>query len=162
MPYLDCLICSPRKKESSPIIDISNSPCIAFTNSSHNLSLEELKIMSSTYIWTKITTESDFLMKRVLSIFPLSYWWDKRKQLNLSYHCLGAYLRPYKAFFNLYTRLGCRWSSNRGGCDTQISSFTIPFRKALFTSIWNNLNPFIQQNASKWCKPSQQGDTQGC
>jgi hypothetical protein len=46
-----------------------------------------------------------------------------------------------------------RWGyfslSNPGGCLTYTFSSNTPFKKALFTSIWYNLNPLATEKASK-------------
>jgi hypothetical protein len=56
----------------------------------------------------------------------------------------------------LYIRWGYFSLSNPGGCFTYTTSSKTPFRKALLTFIWYNLNPLATEKArrilitSKW------------
>ena len=94
IPSFSCLIWSPRKKLSSPIMLISNSLCMQLENSSQRETLVAQKMMSSTYICTKSMSLSLVFMKRVVSIFPILKPFFKRNLLNLSYHALGACFKP--------------------------------------------------------------------
>jgi hypothetical protein len=76
---------------------------------------------------------------------PLS----NRNPLNLPYQALGACFNPYNTFLNLYTRWGYFSLSNPGGCLTYTSSSNTPFKKALFTSIWCNVNPLATEKARR-------------
>jgi hypothetical protein len=62
---------------------------------------------------------------------------------------LGVCFNPYNAFLNLYTRWGCFSLSNPSGCLTYTSSSNTPFKKALFTSIWYNLNTLATEKAKR-------------
>jgi hypothetical protein len=69
----------------------------------------------------------------------------KQEPPHLPYQALGSCFNPYNAFLNLYTRWGYFSLSNPGGYLTYISSSNTPFKKALFTSIWYNLNPLATE-----------------
>ena len=93
VPSFSCLIWSPRKKLSSPIMLISNSLCIHLENYSQRETLVAPKIISSTYIWTKSMSFSLVVMKRVIN-FPHFKTLFQNKLLNISYHALGACFKP--------------------------------------------------------------------
>ena len=97
------------------------------------------KTISSTYTWAQRRKFSPLLTNKVRSAWPLLKPWSKRYVVRRSYQALGAYFSPYNAFFSLNT-WSRKWGSwNPFGCSTNTSSFKIPFKKALFMSIWYNL-----------------------
>jgi hypothetical protein len=93
----------------------------------------------STYIWQTKRSPSQVFVNRVGSAFPTLNPLAIRKSLRHSYHALEACLSPKSALESIYTWSGYLSSSKPGGCSTYTSSLIGPFRKALFTSIWNNL-----------------------
>jgi uncharacterized protein involved in tolerance to divalent cations len=80
---------------------------------------------------------------------PISNPLLNKNPLNLLYHALGACFSPYKAFLSLYAQWGNSILSNPVGCLTKTSSSRNPFKKALFTSIWYNLNPLATEKARR-------------
>lgn len=70
VPSSVCLICNPKKYVRSPIGDISNFPCIKLANAWQRDSSVEPKIISSTYVWTKIICFVLRLINEVMSTLP--------------------------------------------------------------------------------------------
>jgi hypothetical protein len=58
-------------------------------------------------------------------------------------------LQPIQRLSQLVHPVGVLLLSNPGGCLTYTSSSNTPFRKALFTSIWCNLNPLATKRLER-------------
>ena len=78
----------------------------------------------------------DFLMKRVVSTFPLEKPFSKRKLLNLSYQALGVCFNQYKTFESLKTWFEKSKFLKLGGYLTLTPSSIKSFKNTLLTSTW--------------------------
>jgi hypothetical protein len=87
--------------------------------------------------------------KRVLSTLPISNPLLNKNPLKQPYQAQGGCFSPYNAFLSLYTLWGNSVLSKPDDCFALTSSSKNPFKKALFTSIWYNLNPLAKEKARR-------------
>lgn len=108
-----------------------NCSVIFFTNSSTKNLPPDPNTRSSIYIWTRNITFFPFLTNIVLLAFSLVYPLVRTYSDRLSYHALGAYFNPYKAFFSLYIWFWYFGSSIPLGYLTYTFSLRSLFKKVL-------------------------------
>lgn len=114
--FFICLIRSPWKYLSPPIIGIWNSWVIISPNSSKKWCIDPRMILSI-YTWHTNRSFPILLVKIIASTLHIFYLFEGRKSLDISYHALGAWFNLYSAF-GLYIWLGLLQSSKSGGIFT--------------------------------------------
>ncbi|KAJ0482035.1 hypothetical protein HanIR_Chr13g0649421 [Helianthus annuus] len=88
---------------------------MTLSNSLHNSSFVDPKIISSTYICTIKRCPATSLVNRVLSTVPLVNPLVSRCWESVSYQALGAWCNPYNALSSRYTLSLCTGSVKPGG-----------------------------------------------
>jgi len=84
------------------------------SKSLQNFSLVDLKLISSTYIWTIRMSLSIYFINKVASTLPLTKSFEIRKVEILLYQALRDCFKPYKALSSLKAKSGCVGSTNPG------------------------------------------------
>ena len=140
--------CFPRKNLSSPIILISNSPCISLEKFLHRFFISSTK-NNIIYIYLN-NKKIIFLMQDEQSFINFSSFktFLSRKELSLSYQALRACFRPYRAFVSLKTWWRNVLFSKLGSCLTYTSSKMKQFKNANLTSIGYKIKPLYAAKAS--------------